>query len=177
MFIFQFLFTIAFDRAIHFCIEKRTCKKSGFTNNISHSVIYLYVRNDIEIFFTVMHNLLFILNTKHFFTSPLTQQNSKKLNFSSPPQPNSSSTYDFLQVPGRLPVARYKRWKSKCNLKLISKHRTRLLVILITNYWFWVINLALIWSKPVVHHQFLLLEIMFTSMFTFTFRQPGRRGQ
>ena len=110
-------------------------------------------------------------------TSPLTQQNSKKLNFSSPPQPNSSSTYDFLQVPGRLPVARYKRWKSKCNLKLISKHRTRLLVILITNYWFWVINLALIWSKPVVHHQFLLLEIMFTSMFTFTFRQQGRRGQ
>ena len=31
--------------------------------------------------------------------------------------------------------------------------------------------------KPVVHHQFLLLEIMFTSMFTFTFRQPGRLGQ
>ena len=31
--------------------------------------------------------------------------------------------------------------------------------------------------KPVVHHQFLLLEIMFTSMFTFTFWQQGRLGQ
>ena len=81
MFIFQFLFTIAFDRAIHFCIEKRTCKKSDFTNTISHSFIYLYFRNDMETFFTVMDNLLFILNTKHFITSPLTQQNSKKLNF------------------------------------------------------------------------------------------------
>ena len=28
--------------------------------------------------------------------------------------------------------------------------------------------------KPVVHHQYLLLEIMFISMFTITFRQPGR---
>ena len=85
MFIFQFLFIIAFDRAIHFCIEKRTCKKSDFTNTISHSVIYLYVSNDIEKIFTVMDNLLFILNTKHFFTSPSTEQNSKKLNFSSSP--------------------------------------------------------------------------------------------
>ena len=31
--------------------------------------------------------------------------------------------------------------------------------------------------KPVVHHQFLLLQIMFTNMFTFTFWQPGRLGQ
>ena len=67
MFIFQFLFTIAFDRAIHFCIEKRTCKKSDFTKTISHSVIYLYVRNDIDKMITVMDNLLFIQNIKHFF--------------------------------------------------------------------------------------------------------------
>ena len=31
--------------------------------------------------------------------------------------------------------------------------------------------------KPVVHYQFLLLQIMFTSVFTFNFQQMGRRGQ
>ena len=34
-----------------------------------------------------------------------------------------------------------------------------------------------VFLKPVVHHQYLLLEIMFISMFTFTLWQPGRRGQ
>ena len=31
-----------------------------------------------------------------------------------------------------------------------------------------------VFLKPVVHHQYLLLEIMFISMFTITFRKPGR---